>query len=382
MEILIKNVNDILDTIVGKYDLKLNSLVDYVFILVSNYYDKKFSKKYIFKDIIKQIICESYPNLCGDRYNNFIVNDNSHLVDYLKTIPQFEQRTPGWFKMKENSVGASESAIIFGKSVFSNRRKLLLKKSGFKEKWIPNPACTHGTKYEPIVQLLYQNKNMVELFEFGSLVHKKYPMISASPDGITTEGVMVEIKVPYRRIITGIPPIYYWFQMQQQMEVCNLDRVDFGECNISEYLNIKEFIKDTNNKEDPNACINNEGNIKNVIIEYFKKNDIGELIIDWIYPDKFLKIDEIPNWVSDIKKQLKEGNDTIFSRDIYFKINKYSSTEIWRDREWWSLNYKEYLKFWEEVEHYREIGNESLMPKPRKPRKNRVKYLIVEEEEY
>ena len=45
MEILIKNVNDILDTIVGKYDLKLNSLVDYVFILVSNYYDKKFSKK-------------------------------------------------------------------------------------------------------------------------------------------------------------------------------------------------------------------------------------------------------------------------------------------------------------------------------------------------
>jgi len=381
MDILIKDINEILDSIVGKYDLQLEPLVDYVYILLNNYYDKKFSKKYIFKYIIKQAICDSYPILCGDRYNNFIVSDNSHIVDYLKTIPQFEQRTPEWFKMKENSVGASESAIIFGKSVFSNRKKLLLKKSGFKEKWIPNPACTHGTKYEPIVQLLYQNKNRVKLFEFGSLLHKKYPMISASPDGITEKGVMVEIKVPYRRIITGIPPIYYWFQMQQQMEVCNLDRVDFVECNISEYLNKKEFLADIKEGGHKNSCINSDGNIKNVIIEYFKKNSVGELTTDWIYPDKFLKIDEISGWILNIKNKLAMIEGSIFSRDIYFKINKYSAVKIWRDREWWATNYKEYLTFWEEVEHYRKIGNESLMPKPRKPRKNKVKYLILDEDE-
>ena len=33
MDILIKDINEILDSIVGKYDLQLEPLVDYVYIL-------------------------------------------------------------------------------------------------------------------------------------------------------------------------------------------------------------------------------------------------------------------------------------------------------------------------------------------------------------
>ena len=68
-----------------------------------------------------------YKDVFVGEYDSFTIHDNSHIVDYLKTIPQFEQRTPEWFKMKEDSIGASESAIVFGQSIFSNRKKLLLK---------------------------------------------------------------------------------------------------------------------------------------------------------------------------------------------------------------------------------------------------------------
>ena len=108
--------------------------------------------------------------------------------------------------------------------------------------------------------------NNVELFEFGSIPHPELHMVSASPDGITPKGVMIEIKVPIKRHITGIPPIYYWIQMQQQMQVCNLDRVDFVECKITEYLNKNDFLKDRKNNSDINDLFTENDNYKNAII--------------------------------------------------------------------------------------------------------------------
>ena len=380
MEELIILVKTICDPIIKNYEVNLKSLTEYSEMILHNIYDKAFCKKHIYKEIVKQCICRSYKDIFLNEYNNFVIFDNSHIVDYLKTIPQYEQRTPEWFKMKEDSIGASESAIIFGKSIFSNKNKLLMKKSGFKEEWQQNPACMHGTKYETAVQLLYQMKNNVKLYEFGSLVHDKYSMISASPDGITEKGVMVEIKVPYKRKITGIPPIYYWYQMQQQLEVCNLDRVDFVECNISEYLNKKLFLSDVNPVNNINSFYNKQDNVKNIVIEYYKKNRGGRMVLDWIYPDKFLKMDQIDSWINQSREKINANDTTIYSRAIYYKINIYSCTQVWRDKEWWQNNYTRFLDFWKEVEHYRKIGYESLVPKKR-PRKPRVKKCLIDDDE-
>ena len=372
------NIKLICDPVINNYITSLKALADYAIVILVNLYDKKFCKKHIYKEYIQQLICEQYKTKFSKKYNYFYVHNNSHIVEYLQKIPQYEQRTPEWFKIRETSIGASESAIIFGKSIFSNKNKLLLKKSGYKVEFIQNPACLHGTKYEPVVQLLYQKKNDTILYEFGSIVHDKYSMVSASPDGITKEGVMIEIKVPFRRVITGIPPIYYWYQMQQQLEVCNLDRVDFVECNISEYLNKKEFLSDYEDSE--NDFYNRKGDIRNVIIEYFKKNAKNELELDWVYPKNFLKIDEIDNWLSETKTKLGESDDSIFSKEIYYKINKYSCSQVWRDRDWWINNYKKYLDFWKEVEYYKKVGYESLLPKKRVRKKRAVKCLIDDDE--
>jgi len=371
------NIKLICEPIINNYSISLKDLVEYTVLILTNLYDKKFCKKHIYNEYIQQLICEEYKNKFSKKYNHFYVHNNSHIVQYLKQIPQYEQRTPEWFKIKETSIGASESAIIFGKSIFSNKNKLLMKKSGYKEEWKQNPACMHGTKYEPAVQMLYQRKNNTVLYEFGSILHDKYSMISASPDGITTEGVMVEIKVPFRRVITGIPPIYYWYQMQQQLEVCNLDRVDFVECNISEYLNKKEFLSDYNTSK--NSFYNKKGNIRNVVIEYFKKNAKDKMELDWVYPKNFLKIDKVDNWINKTKIKLGNCENSIFSKEIYYKINKYSCCEVWRDREWWKNNYMKYIDFWKEVEHYKKIGYESLIPKKRVRKKRAVKCLIDDE---
>ena len=91
---------------------------------------------------------------------------------------------------------------------------------------------------------MYEQIKNVKVHEFGCLPHPNYDYLAASPDGITDDGVMLEIKCPYSRQITGIPPIYYWYQMQLQLEVCNLNECDYLECNIKEYNNEEEFLRD------------------------------------------------------------------------------------------------------------------------------------------
>ena len=106
------------------------------------------------------------------------------------------------------------------------KKKLILTKLGWPgAKFTGSIHTRHGVIFEPIVQHLYSLRHKTELWEFGSILHKdpELYMISASPDGITPKGIAVEIKVPLKRPITGIPPKYYWYQMQHQLKVCKLN---------------------------------------------------------------------------------------------------------------------------------------------------------------
>lgn len=360
MDVLVGYLKIISDPIISGFTINLKDLTDYNITILKLIYDKKFVKKHIYPEYIKQLLSSIYEEY-SNYYNGFQIYDRSYIVEYLATLPQFEQRTPEWFEARKNSIGASESAIIFGKSIFSNRKKLIIKKCGHREPFKMNVACQHGTKYEPIIQKMYEMKNECNLLEFGSLMHPKYSMISASPDGITDKGVMIEIKAPYKRKIYGLPPVYYWYQMQQQLEVCNLDKVDFIECDIQEYRTRNEFKKDNEYKS------NSTDNLKNIIIEY---HDLLKNEVNWIYPETFLEENKIDTWVVDQKKGLNQDATKQFSRTTYYKVQTYSACEIWRDKEWWNNNICQYIKFWEEVKKHRVIGYESLMSKKR-PRKKK-----------
>jgi hypothetical protein len=168
---------------------------------------------------------------------------------------------------------------------------------------------------------------------------------------------MIEIKAPPKRIITGIPPIYYWYQMQQQLQVCSLRKVDFIECKIDEYDSYSNFIED-------------KGHEKGIIVEYMIDDKI-----DYIYPDKLLDENEIDDWILNIRDKIPTNG--VFNRFIYWKLLIYSTTTIWRDDIWWCKNNYKYYEVWNRIEYYRKNGYEELIPKKR-PRKQKNDEIIID----
>lgn len=344
-------------------EIDLDDATSYIIDILSNIYDKKERYDYLFRPYIRQLIAEKLRHKYGLHYNNFLVKDRSATVEYLKTLPQYEQRTKEWYDQRINTIGASESACIFGMGYNNNVDSLILKKipeykDDSSDNFMMKNACRHGTMCEPIVQNLYELKNNIKLYEFGSLIHKNYNMISASPDGITETGTMLEIKVPLRRNIIGVPTSYYWVQMQQQMQVCGLDRVHFLECKISIYDSRDSYKRDHTGDKD--SLLSSNGLHKGVLITYINTITDDE---GYLHPDKFLKPSEINEWVSQKKKELELSPDKQFHSETYWKLEQYVLTEVWRDENWWQKNKHLYVEFWDKVLKYRKEGFQELLPK-------------------
>lgn len=354
----------------------LDQLTSYVCFILKQVYDKKKSK-YFYKEIIEQLIMYNIPylnNIYDFDLNEKELDNINQQLEYLDQLILPEQRSAEWFESRMNSIGASELATIFDKNPFCNKKKFILKKCGYKnpdeEKNI-SIHCLHGVKFEEVIQKLYAKRNNTVLKEYGSIPHPKYSFIRASPDGISKEGVMVEIKAPFQREILGLPPIYYWFQMQQQLEVCNLNRCDFLECKIVEY-SWNDFLEDNYNGD---YTLTTDGLEKGLIIEY---KNVGETnpwnIYGYYYPEIGLTIAQHKVWVHNMKKQLITDELKDFVRVIPWKINKYSCISIYRNKSWWKNNIPIIKNFWNELLLYKKNGYENLIPKKKIKKKHSPKY--------
>jgi len=346
---------------------------DYVYTILI----KIHGKKIIYIEYIEQVISEHFL-----KYNtnyNFIDNTelNSIRVKELVKKPQSVQRSVEWFNQRKNSIGASELACIFNKNPFCSNNKFILKKAGYVEPTSANINiyCQHGIKYEEIVTKIYSERTHQTVLEFGSIEHETYSFIRASPDGISTTGIMLEIKVPLSRKLYGIPPIYYWYQVQQQLEVANLNSCDFVECKIEEYYQWKEFLND-NYKGDYSKTIKNME--KGIVVEYITHIDSTNSL-NYFYPDKinyeFKTKSEwesiIYNQVSELKSKIGIKSNRIFSRILPWKVNEYSCIRIFRNKYWWDSNFYKIEQIWEKILYHKKHGYESLI-KVTKPRKKKT----------
>ena len=261
--------------------------------------------------------------------------------------PQPEQRSPEWYLMRESMVTASDWGTILGENHYAKSESVLLKKCDPNAPFISNDAMKWGIKYEAVAVQIYEHRNKTKVLEFGCLRHPIYSFLGASPDGITEDGTMVEIKCPSSREITGEPPSYYWCQVQGQLEVCELDRCDFLECNIKEYIDESDYDNDN--------FYHTNGNEKGVVAEFFK---ISDKTFFFEYSPVGIIGNELTQWKGEMEN--KYSGNICFAAFSYWYLERVSCVPIYRNQEWFYKALPQLNDFWNKVLYYREVGLDKL----------------------
>ena len=299
---------------------------------------KRLTKKQKYsKTILKSIVKEAKKRfLIGN--NCFISLSLSEIylqLEHLRNSPQPEQRTQEWYEMRESMLTASDFYKALGSQVSIDNyaiSKVLPRES----KSSHSNACQHGILFEPVCKLFYESMFPVEVEEFGLLRHSIHSFIGASPDGICNEksdksfiGRLVEFKAPYsRKIIRGYVPESYLIQIQGQLEVTNLSKCDYLECDF------ELFDINPDETDDVNYIA------KGIIIKYWKDSqecyyygDINSMTI----PNNYSKPYKVLYWI------LKDFNIVTIKRNSYW-FSEYLLPALsftWNRTLWFRKNPKE-----------------------------------------
>jgi putative phage-type endonuclease len=291
-------------------------------------------------------------------------------IDYIKNVPQPEQRTPEWYNFRHNLITASNAYKAFeGQStvnqlIYEKCQPLKTNSNDDKFSMVNVNTPFHwGQKYEPLSVQIYEYIYNTKVEDFGCIKHNTYNFLGASPDGINVKldsplyGRMLEIKNIVNREITGIPKKEYWIQTQLQMEVCDLDECDFLETKFTEYENFKEFSDDGNEEKTEN------GEFKGIIM-YFNTKE-GKPF--YLYkPLELLNYIEIDVWEEKmIEKYESEDHNMLWIKNHYWKLEKLSCVLILRNRKWFQDNINQLEKVWNIILKERETGFEHRAPNKR-----------------
>jgi putative phage-type endonuclease len=180
-------------------------------------------------------------------------------INKLLKIPQHEQRSPEWFKQRENRLTSSDAATALGINPYQKATEVLFKKCGHDlHPFVGNVATLHGQKYENEAIEKYCEMTGQINYNFGLISHedvynnKDYYWLAGSPDGIAisktdfnAKPVLLEVKCPYKRVIKqGCIPEYYVPQVQLNMFICDLEIADFIEYRPPNEINIVRVNRD------------------------------------------------------------------------------------------------------------------------------------------
>lgn len=261
------------------------------------------------------------------------INKYKEILEDLKNIPLVEQRTPEWYEIRRNLITASDFAQALGEGKFGSQKQLYKNKCGYEETPFNAslPPLKWGTMFEYVAQTIYSQRNSVHIHEFGLVPHPSINYFGASPDGITEDGIMLEIKCPFKRKITGEIPTQYYYQIQGQLDVCNLDECDYLECELKES---DEFISD-NDSGMENGCI-----IEDLATGKYIYSDIKH------WDKKSLDI-----WVSTTMKTngFKESD----IQKHYWILHKYNVIRVFRNKEFFNEKIAELKGVWDKIIEYR-----------------------------
>ncbi len=351
--------------------LKKN-LNDCIYLQIHNIYDEEnININKIIDNAINISLSIFYNHISPKRsYINTCIRIKPNLkkmkikLDYLKNIPQPEQRTDEWYNFRHGVLTASNIWKVFGTPRMQN--EIIYEKCNdidvSKYNNINTESPMHwGQKYEPVSIELYESKYKTKVSDFGCIPHKEHKFIAASPDGINTHksshlyGRMVEVKNIVNREINGIPKYEYWIQMQIQMEVCELNECDFLETKFIEYEDFEEF------NEDGNFNISADGKQKGIIM-YFLKDEKPS----YEYAPLNINENNFNAWETEM---MNKYDNMSWRKNIYWKLEVISCVLVLRNKLWFSLVLPKFKNIWKIIEKEKVEGFEHRKPK-RKKKKN------------
>lgn len=145
-----------------------------------------------------------------------------------------DQKSPTWLQRRKLRLTASQIATAIGINPYETRDNLVKQYSGVgcdaRDRFTGNDATRHGEKYEDEAVALYEQQHEKIVLCFGLMPFVKYgDFLGGSVDGITADGILVEVKCPYRRKPKNTIPAYYEPQIQSMMHGFQIDKCHFIE---------------------------------------------------------------------------------------------------------------------------------------------------------
>lgn len=170
----------------------------------------------------------------------------------LESITELSQGSIEWHEFRRCHIGASDCPIIMNISPWKTPYSLWEEKCGLVKSNFISDAMNRGINLESLARFEYEN--MVG-FDVPACVrkHKSIDYMIASMDGFNSSLKKgVEIKCPgktdHLKALNGLIPEKYYPQLQHQIEVCDLDEIDYfsfdGEVGvIVKCLRDEDYIK-------------------------------------------------------------------------------------------------------------------------------------------
>jgi putative phage-type endonuclease len=287
-------------------------------------------------------------------------------IEYLRNLPQPEQRTNEWYLYRQNLLTASNAWK--GLSSQSHKNSLIYEKckpiDTTKYDRVNMDSPFHwGTKYEELSVIIYEDKYGTKVEDFGCIQDKNFKFLGASPDGINVDprskryGRMLEIKNRFSDSvpITGNPKLEYWIQMQLQMNVCELNECDFLETRFMEYDDKEAF------NADGTFTHTADGKRKGI---YFCMLTKDNKPVYFYPPLSVLETQE--SYDAWEEKTLEENQDKMWFTSYYWKLEKMSCVLVLRNELWFDYATTELKEVWETIEKERVTGYEHRAPNKRK----------------
>lgn len=110
-----------------------------------------------------------------------------------------EQRTPEWFDQRKSRITGSRVGAILGLSPWQKPaevlRAMVREYHGAPTEFTGNPATDHGNNNEQRALLAFMRESGLQVDQCGFFPYGE--LMGASPDGLTDDGGVLELKVPF-----------------------------------------------------------------------------------------------------------------------------------------------------------------------------------------